>query len=97
MTQITLPYSPRPYQAAIHDDRARFRVVVAHRRAGKTVLFVNECIKGLLTCNKVEPRLAYIAPTQRMAKRIAWGYVQRYMAPVPGVQFRSAELAARTR
>lgn len=94
MPTVTIPYSPRPYQLAIHEDHARFRVVVAHRRAGKTVMMVNECVRALLTCPKPEPRVAYIAPTQRMAKRIAWAYVQRYMAPVPGVRFRAADLSA---
>lgn len=94
MPLITIPYSPRPYQAVIHNDPARFRVVVAHRRAGKTVLFVNEGVRGLMQCQRPEPRVAYIAPTQKMAKRIAWGYVKRYMAPVPGVRFNSSDLVA---
>jgi hypothetical protein len=92
MTRILIPYSPRPYQRAVHDARERFRAVVAHRRAGKTVLFVNECIKGVVSCTLPEPRIAYIAPTQKMAKRIAWAYARRYSAPIPGVKPNASDL-----
>jgi phage terminase large subunit len=92
MTPIVIPYAPRAYQRAVHEAQERFRVVVAHRRAGKTVLFVNECIKGVVSCRLHEPRVAYIAPTQKMAKRIAWAYAKRYSAPIPGVKANASDL-----
>jgi hypothetical protein len=92
VTQIIIPYAPRPYQLAIHNDAARFKAIVAHRRAGKTVLFVNECIKGALTCQRHEPRIHFIAPTYKQAKRIAWDYFKRFSAAVPGAKTNASEL-----
>jgi len=95
MSSIIIPYAPRAYQRQIHEAPERFRVVVAHRRAGKTVLFVNECVKGVLACRRPEPRIAYIAPTQKMAKRIAWAYAKRYAGPIPGVRSNASDLTLR--
>lgn len=92
MTAIQLPYSPRWYQRAIHRARERFQVVVAHRRAGKTVGLVNHCIRAALTHPHVQPQIAYIAPTYKMAHRIAWGYVKQYSAPIPGCKSNASEL-----
>lgn len=89
---IVVPYKPRPYQTAIHTDGARFKVIVAHRRAGKTVALVNHGIRGVLTCERERPRVAYVAPTYRMAKRIAWDYAKHYSQAVPGVKFNASEL-----
>jgi hypothetical protein len=77
-----------------HASDARWRVAVAHRRAGKTVAFVNEAIRAALTCARPGPRFGYVAPYLGQAKAIAWDYVKRYAAPVPGVGFNEAELRA---
>jgi phage terminase large subunit len=89
---LRLPYSPRWYQRAIHQSDKRFQVVVAHRRAGKTVALVNHCIRGVLRCEHERPQLAYIAPTYRMAHRIAWDYVKQYSEPIPGCRPNASEL-----
>lgn len=89
---IRLPYSPRSYQVPIHDDPARFKVVVAHRRAGKTVMFVNHLIRAALTVEKPRGQFAYVAPTYRMAKRIAWDYVKHFSGPIPGIKPNASEL-----
>jgi hypothetical protein len=89
---LVLPYWPRPYQKAIHQARERFQVVVAHRRAGKTVGLVNHSIRGVLRVALPRPQVAYIAPTYRMAHRIAWDYVKQYSAPIPGLRPQAAEL-----
>lgn len=41
---ITVKASPHPGQAEVHSDPARFKVLAAGRRWGKTRLGVNECI-----------------------------------------------------
>lgn len=65
---------------------------MAHRRAGKTVALVNHCIRGALTHPHARPQFAYIAPTYRMAQRIAWDYVKHYSAPIPGCRPNASEL-----
>jgi hypothetical protein len=67
-------------------------VVVCHRRFGKTVFAINELIKQAMTCNKENPRLAYLAPTYKQAKTIAWDYLQYYSRPIPGININQAEL-----
>ena len=44
MQPITLKANPHPGQAEVHNHPARFKVVDAGRRWGKTRLGVNECI-----------------------------------------------------
>lgn len=57
-------------QRRIFLDEHRFRVVVAGRRFGKTVLSVSEC---LYEAQRGTKRLIwYIAPTYRLAKELVW-------------------------
>lgn len=91
---IQIPYAPRRYQQVIHEDPARFKVVVAHRRAGKTVMMVNHLLRAALTLRGHPGQFAYVAPTYKMAKRIAWEYVRYYSSRIPGVKFNSSELRA---
>jgi len=72
--------------------RQRWSCLVAHRRAGKTVACVADLVDAALRCRKPEPRFAYIAPLFVQAKDVAWAYVKRFTAPIPGVQFNEAEL-----
>jgi hypothetical protein len=55
---------------------------VAHRRAGKTVLCINDLIYKALIEGKEDGRYAYIAPYYSQAKSIAWDYLLRYSQPV---------------
>lgn len=92
--EVVIPYLPRDQWLGFHSATDRWRVAVAHRRAGKTVALVNEAIKGALTCSLPDPRFGYVAPYLSQAKAIAWDYVKRYCAPIPGVKFNEAELRA---
>lgn len=56
--------------------------------------FINEAIKGALTCPLPNPRFGYVAPLLGQAKSVAWDYVKHYCAPIPGVKFNEAELRA---
>ena len=91
---IVIPYSARPLQARIHDalDSYRFAVAVCHRRFGKTVLAINQLLKAALTCRKLRPRFAYIAPTYTQGKAIAWDYMKHYASVVPGHVVNESEL-----
>lgn len=54
---------------------------MAHRRAGKTVAAVQRLIISAITSQKPDARCAYIAPTYRQAKAVAWDYLKRFAAP----------------
>ena len=91
---IEIPYAPRKLQAQIHAalDAHRFATVVCHRRFGKTVMAVNHLIKRAILCQRERPRQAYIAPTYRQAKAIAWDYLKHYSAVIPGRVVNESEL-----
>ena len=93
---VILPYCPRPLQLDIHErlDQKRFGVVVCHRRFGKTVLAINQLIKGAAICQRERPRFGYIAPTLKQAKSVAWDYLKHYTDPIPGVSYNETELRA---
>lgn len=92
--EVVIPYAPRPLQLEIHRalDSKRFGVLVCHRRFGKTVLTINQLMKGALTCSLMRPRFGYIAPTFRQAKSIAWDYLKHYSRAVPGMTANESEL-----
>jgi len=87
---ITIPYKPRPWARAFHDSGKRFSVLVMHRRAGKTVAAVNHLIRAALKNEKT--KYAYIAPTYKQAKNIAWDNLKDYARVVPGVKYNESEL-----
>jgi len=93
-TSVTIPYTPRVQQKSVHRSmsKARFGVLVCHRRFGKTVLAVNHLIKGAVSCEKQRPRFAYIGPTYRQSKTISWDYAQYYSRPIPGQASNQSEL-----
>ncbi len=92
--QLFIDYAPRPYQAMLHAgyDSMRNGCVIAHRRAGKTVAMVAQLIKDAFTCPLPRARVAYVAPTYRMAKSIAWDYFKAMLRPIPGCKFRESDL-----
>lgn len=90
----TIPYSPRWFQKQVHSELKRFNVLVFHRRAGKTVLAINELIKQILTCKHKNPRGHYAAPFYSQVKRIAWQYIQEFTRIIPGMIYNQSELRA---
>ena len=90
--EVVIPYRPRSVWLAYHQSPARWRVVVAHRRAGKTVAALNGLIRTALTCDKPNPRCAYVAPYLGQAKAVAWDHLKRFTAPIPGASWNEAEL-----
>ena len=92
--EVTIPYAPRPLQAALHSKLKRFNVLVCHRRFGKTVFCINEIIAKAMQNTNKRPQYAYIAPELKQAKNIAWDYLKEYVAPIPGTKINNSELTA---
>ena len=87
-------YTPRPQQQELHDllDQHRFAVLNCHRRFGKTVCILNHLIKAALMHPLPNPRFAYVAPTYKQAKSIAWDYIKQFTAKIPGTKYNESEL-----
>jgi hypothetical protein len=72
---MPLDYRPHRYQKAVHFSKDRFRVVVWHRRAGKSTLAVNEILRHA----KDDPgRYWIVLPTYRQAKTVLWDLLKGY-------------------
>ncbi len=94
---VVIPYQPRTAQQKIHPqlESHRFCVLVTHRQLGKTVCAINHLLKKALQNTRPHPRYFYLAPFLKQAKMIAWDYLKRYSAPLPGVSANEAELCLR--
>ena len=94
MTEIRIPYTPRSMQADLHKQLSvkRWGVVVCHRRFGKTVMAINHLLRDAILSDKTNPRYAYIAPTYRQAKNVAWDYLKQFAGAIPMVRFHETEL-----
>ena len=92
--KVQIPYTPRPLQADLHKslDKYRFAVLSCHRRFGKSVAIINHLIRAALTHKLKNPRFAYIAPTYKQAKSIAWDYLKMFAGAIPGAKFHETEL-----
>lgn len=56
-------------------------MIVAHRRAGKTVACINELTIRALYTSKKRPQYAYVAPFYSQAKSVAWEYLKEATRP----------------
>ena len=78
---ISLNYKPRDWQKIVHASSAQFKVAVVHRRGGKSVMAVMECLmaglKSLANPDLHSPKILYVAPTHGMAKQIAWDELKK--------------------
>ena len=92
VTAVTIPYAPRRAFMPYHETAKRWRVIVAHRRAGKTVATVNQLIRSALTCPRPNPRTGYVAPLYKQAKDVAWSYLKEFTRPIPGAEANESEL-----
>lgn len=92
MTQVVkIPYSPRQWaRNFLHNTLKRFILIVIHRRGGKTTAALNHLNKDCLRHKK--HRYAYVAPTYKQAKRIAWKMLKEYTKNIPGVKYNESEL-----
>ena len=92
MGRIVIPYKPRDAFQPLHDSKKRWAVVVAHRRAGKTVACINQLIKEAITSKQLNFRGAYIAPFYKQSKSVAWDYVKHYTRVIDGISVNESEL-----
>jgi phage terminase large subunit len=92
MAHVVIDYKPRQAFLPLHNRTQRWAVVVAHRRAGKTVACINELIKSALTFNGSDGRFAYVAPFYSQAKTVAWDYLKRFSRDIPNIQINESEL-----
>ncbi len=90
--RVIIPYAPRRVFVPYHETTRRWRILVAHRRAGKTVATINGLIRTALLCKQPEPRTAYIAPLYKQSKDVAWTYLKRFTADIPDVEVNESEL-----
>jgi phage terminase large subunit len=91
-SEVYLDYRARPYFEPFHARRQRWSVIVAHRRAGKSVACIVDLIDAALRCPRPRPRFAYIAPLLKQAKTVAWDYLKHYGLKVPGATQNESEL-----
>lgn len=78
----SVEYEPRDWFIPFHNRGNRWAVIVAHRRAGKTVACVMELLTRALATPKKNGRYAYIAPYYSQAKMVAWDYLKWYSRQV---------------
>lgn len=94
---VTGDYIERAWASVVHDgiDEHRNAVVIAHRRAGKTVAIVAQLIReywSAVVRNLPNPQVAYIAPTAKQARNVAWPYFYQMLRHIPGVTFREHQM-----
>jgi hypothetical protein len=82
LATIVIPYRPREAFRPFHNSDKRWKVLVFHRRAGKTVAAINHLIKGAVICKRERPIFRYVSPFLSQAKAIAWEYLKHYAAPI---------------
>ncbi len=87
-------YQPRQPFKDFHNRPQRWAVLVCHRRAGKTVACVAELVLSALFTRKQDARYAYVCPQFNQAKDVAWLYIKRLTADIPGIQYNESELRA---
>jgi hypothetical protein len=77
-------------QSQVFHSSARFRVLVAGRRFGKTQLALIELLRAAWEISGCA--CWYIAPSYRQAKRIAWRRLKSLVRSAPGVEVFETEL-----
>lgn len=72
LTPRWTPLRPHPEQIRLINSRARFRIVPAGRRSGKTERAKRHLVIAALECPHVDGRFVAGAPTTDQARRIFW-------------------------
>jgi phage terminase large subunit len=85
-------YKPRKWAKKLHNSKKLYNVIVAHRRAGKTVAALNHLILECFKNPDKNKRYAFICPTFKQAKDIAWDTLKLYASQIPHTKFNEAEL-----
>ena len=90
MTKVTINRRYHPAQREVVDHPARFKVLAAGRRWGKTRLGVTECLRVGLDGG----RAWWIAPTYAMAME-GWRPLERIAEDIPGADIRRSDHSVR--
>jgi len=77
-----------PGQKAIRDSEARFKIVMAGRRFGKTMFAAGECLKRAVNNHE---RIWWVAPSFPIAM-VAWRALSHAAAQLPGTQILKKEM-----
>lgn len=94
---VALPFSPRPWQRPLLDDKSRNIVAVVHRRAGKSTAFIWRGLRKAMSEKRKHipearrnlladpPRVVHVMPAQVMWQRTGlWDKVARAAEMIPG-------------
>lgn len=92
MATLEVEIRPRKQFRPFLTTDKRWSVIVAHRRAGKTVACIQKLVMAALTSTRTRPRYAYIAPLLKQAKAVAWDYLRDYAGKIPGAEINVSEL-----
>ncbi len=90
---IEIPYIAREYFNEFHSIGKRWSVIVSHRRSGKTTASLNHLQRDAIKIPN--SRFAYIAPTYKMSKNIAWDIIKQYSKMIPGIDYNESELTVK--
>jgi len=86
-------YYPRLWSKELHETKKRWIIAVCHRRSGKTTASLNHLQRD---ASKIDnSRFAYVAPTYKQAKNIAWDMIKLYSRNIPNIQYNEAELTVK--
>ena len=83
---VRLDATPHEGQKKVHGHPARFRVLAAGRRFGKTRLSVMECMQAAFDGG----RAWFVAPSYKMGA-VGWRPISRISASIPGAEVRHTE------
>lgn len=92
MATIESKYKPRGPFLKFHARKQRYAVLVCHRRAGKTTAVINDLVVRALRTRKQNARFAYVGPTYRQAKNIAWSMLKESVRLFPNIKVRENDL-----
>lgn len=91
--EITIKYKPRHWAKKLHAATVRWIVMVLHRRAGKTTAVLHHLQRD--ACRIPNSQWAYIGPTQKQTKKIAWKIIKKISEDIPGIFTHESELYVR--
>lgn len=90
--RIRVPYKARVVMRPYHRSVERFRLVLAHRRLGKTEAMIAQLARSAMECTLPYPRVALIAPYRNQAKREMWDRAKRATAQMQAGRPNEADL-----
>ena len=72
--------SPATSVPRVSSAQGALRLIITHRRAGKTVACIHELQRRAIESTKKHPRFAYLSPLLKQSKTVAWDYLRDAMS-----------------